>query len=62
MIRVVRHWHRLLRGVVDALFLDTLKVRLDGARSNLIELQVSLFIARKLDQMAFESPFQLKQL
>jgi len=32
MIRVVRHWHRLLRGV-DAPFLETPKVSLDGALS-----------------------------
>jgi len=36
MMRVVRHWNRLLRDVVDALSLETLKVRLDGALSNLI--------------------------
>jgi len=38
MIRVVRHWHRLPREVVDAPHLETLKVRLDGALSNLMEL------------------------
>ena len=32
-IRLVRHWHRLPRDVVDALSLDTFKVRLDGALS-----------------------------
>jgi len=32
-INVVRHWHRLPREEVDALFLETLKVRLDGALS-----------------------------
>ena len=32
-IRVVRHWHRLPGGVVDALLLGTSKVRLDGAPS-----------------------------
>ena len=36
MIRVVRHWNRLPRGMVDALPLETFKVRLDGALSNLI--------------------------
>ena len=33
MIRVVRQWHRLPREVVDALSLETLKVRLDQALS-----------------------------
>ena len=29
-IRVVRHWQRLPRDVVDASFLETLKIRLEG--------------------------------
>ena len=32
-IRVVRHWHRLPREVVDAPSLETPEVRLDGALS-----------------------------
>ena len=35
-IRVVRYWHRLPRKVVDAPSLETFKVRLHGALSNLI--------------------------
>ncbi|KFM09028.1 hypothetical protein AS27_14835, partial [Aptenodytes forsteri] len=36
-LRVVKHWHRLpTREVVDAPSLETFKVRLDGALSNLI--------------------------
>ena len=35
-MRVVRHWHRLPREVVDAPSLETFKVRLDWAMSNLI--------------------------
>lgn len=31
MIRVVRHWYRLPRGMVDVLSLEIVKVRLDGA-------------------------------
>ncbi|KFP47089.1 hypothetical protein N323_02566, partial [Cathartes aura] len=36
MMRVVKHWKRLPREVVDAPSLETFKARLDGALSNLI--------------------------
>jgi len=35
-MRVVRHWNMSPRVVVHALFLETLKVRLDGALGKLI--------------------------
>jgi len=35
-MRVVKHWHRLPREVVDAPSLETFKARLDGALSNLM--------------------------
>ena len=35
-MRVVKRWNRLPREVVDAPSMDTFKVRLDGALSNLI--------------------------
>ncbi|KFW61409.1 hypothetical protein AS28_12638, partial [Pygoscelis adeliae] len=35
-LRVVRHWHRLPREVVDAPSLETFQVRLDGALNNLV--------------------------
>jgi len=35
-MRVLKHWHMLLREVVDALTLGTFKVRLDRALCNLI--------------------------
>ena len=35
-VRVVKHWHRFPREVVDAPSLETFKVRLDGALSNLV--------------------------
>ncbi|KAK4829988.1 hypothetical protein QYF61_008158 [Mycteria americana] len=40
-MRVVKHWHRLPREVVDAPSLETFKVRLDGALSNLIYWRLS---------------------
>ena len=36
MMRVLKHWNRLSRDVVDAPYLETFKVRLEGALSNLI--------------------------
>ncbi|KAK4822200.1 hypothetical protein QYF61_011841 [Mycteria americana] len=48
-MRVVKRWHRLPREVVDAPSLEALKVRLDGALSNLIWLKMSLLIAGGLD-------------
>ncbi|KFO98435.1 hypothetical protein N300_11071, partial [Calypte anna] len=35
-VRVVRHWHRLPREVVDAPSLEVFKARLDGALSSLV--------------------------
>ncbi|PKU47852.1 hypothetical protein llap_1832 [Limosa lapponica baueri] len=35
-VRVVRHWNRLPREVVDAPSLEVFKTRLDGALSNLV--------------------------
>ena len=35
-VRVVRHWNRLLREVVDAPSLEVFKARLDGALSDLV--------------------------
>ncbi|KFO70134.1 hypothetical protein N303_05377, partial [Cuculus canorus] len=35
-MRVVRHWHRLLREVVDVPSLEEFKARLDVALSSLI--------------------------
>jgi len=48
-MRVMKHWHRLPREVVDAPSLKTFKARLDGALSNLIELKMSLLTARAWD-------------
>jgi len=35
-VRVMRHWNRLLRMVVDAPSLEAFKAGLDGALSNLV--------------------------
>ena len=48
-MRVVKHWNRLPREVADAPALETFKVRLDRALSNLIELKMSLLVAGTLD-------------
>jgi len=37
-VRVMKHWNRLPREVVEGSFLDILEVRLDQALSNLMEL------------------------
>ena len=54
------HWNRLPKKLVDAPSLETFKVRLDGALSNLIQLKMSLLMAGGLDYMAFRGPFQPK--
>jgi len=59
-LKVVRHWPRLPREVVDAPSLETFKARLDRALSNLIELKMSLLMAGGLDWMAFKGRFQPK--
>mgnify|MGYP001855283658 CR=1 FL=1 len=41
-VRVVRHWKRFPRGVVDALSLETFKVKLSQAPGNMIWLLISL--------------------
>jgi len=44
-LRVVKHWSRLPREVVETPSLETFKARLDGALSNLIQLKMSLLTA-----------------
>jgi len=36
IMRVVKHWNKLPREAVEAPSLETFKVRLDGALSNLV--------------------------
>ena len=47
--RVAKHWNRLPMELVHVPFLETFKVRLDGALSNLIRLKMSLLLAGQLD-------------
>jgi len=41
-MRVVKHWNRLPREMIGAPSLETFKVRLDGALSNLSYLKMPL--------------------
>jgi len=59
-MRVVKPWPRLPREAVDAPSLETLRARLDGALSNLIQVKMSLLTAEALDWMASTGPFQPK--
>ncbi|KAJ7398670.1 hypothetical protein BTVI_122975 [Pitangus sulphuratus] len=48
-MRVVMHWNRLPRRVVDSPSLEVLKVRLDGAWRNLVQWKVFLPLAGELE-------------
>jgi len=48
-MRVVKHWPRLPREIVDAPSLEMLKARLDGALSNLVWWKMSLLMAGGLE-------------
>jgi len=48
-VKVVKHWKRFPREVVDAPSLETFQVGLDGALSNLNWWRMSLLIAGVLD-------------
>jgi len=59
-MRVVKHWNGLPRKVVEAPCLETFKIWLDGALSNLMWLKMSLLTAGGLDYMTSKGPFQPK--
>jgi len=60
-VRVVKHWNRLPREAVEALPLESFKVRLDRALSKLVWLKMSLLTAGVLGQMTSNGPFQSKE-
>jgi len=45
-IRVVKHWNRLSRDVVDAPFLETFKVTLDEAKQSYLAVDVTVHHGR----------------
>lgn len=49
MMRVVKHWCRLLREVLDSSSLKTFKTRLDWALTTMPWLKMSQLIAKELD-------------
>jgi len=56
---IVKHWNRLPREVVDSPSKQALKVRIDGALTNLILLLVFLFIAGELNQITLNDAFMI---
>jgi len=61
-MRAVKHRSVFPREVADAPSLETFKVRLDGALSNLIYWKMSLLIAERVKLDGLKSPFQRKPL
>lgn len=56
-MRVVKQWHKLPQEVVEVLSLETFKVSLDRAVSNLVYMKMSPLTAVELEQMAFKGQF-----
>jgi len=53
-VRVVRHWNRLPRELVDAPSLEVFKARLDGALSTVVWWKVSLPMAGGWNEIAYK--------
>ena len=60
--RVVTHWNRLLKEVVDAPSLEAFKARLDVALGSLVRWLATLHIAGGLKQGDHCDPFQPRPL
>lgn len=58
-VRIVKHWNRLPREVVDVPGLSVLKRHSDNALSNILQFLVSTEEVRELDFLIFEGLFQL---
>lgn len=48
-MRVVKHWHKFPREVVDSTFLEVFKAKLDEVLGNLVLLKMSLLTAGRLE-------------
>jgi len=62
VVRVMRHWSRSPREVVDVSSLEAPKASLDGAVGNLVWWEISLPIAEGLEPGDLTCPFQPKPL
>ncbi|PKU43720.1 hypothetical protein llap_5966 [Limosa lapponica baueri] len=58
-VRMVRHWNKFPREVVDAPSLEVFKTRLHGALSNRVHWEVFLPMAGGLELGDLQGPFQL---